>query len=273
MSCRKGHDWGGEEQITCAEIKVLTSSVRPAKNSLMSSMVVSGLCIKHVNLAMNCGFQLGVWFFAGFFSLSVFSFFNTVVVLFIANTRNCVCTLHQQNILVNIFWHSEVICVKYWVSAFHSAGKSKEMAGHWRSIDFQRMSLELHYKAWHQVCLNPSFHILWRRERDECCQTTKCSKLPHLSAGVLGHSCSSQLGSMIKSELRCRPSSHLLTLASAGVKDGHGDVSSLTPCMTGSAIEHSSCWFSWLFAFHFLPVGTLSVMERNAAVNLKDRVG
>lgn len=97
-----------------------------------------------------------------------------MVVYFIANTRNCVCTLHQQNILVNVFWHSEVICVKYWVSAFHSAGRSKEMAGHWRSIDFQRMSLELHYKAWHQVCLNPSFHILWRRERDGCCQTTKC---------------------------------------------------------------------------------------------------
>lgn len=186
----------------------------------------------------------GLWISAGclvfcwiFFPFCFLFFFNTMVVYFIANTRNCVCTLHQQNILVNVFWHSEVICVKYWVSAFHSAGRSKEMAGHWRSIDFQRMSLELHYKAWHQVCLNPSFHILWRRERDECCQTTKCSKLQHLIAGVPGHSCSSQLRSMIKSELRCRPSSHLPTLASAGVRDGHGDVSSLTPCMTGSAVE------------------------------------
>lgn len=60
---------------------------------------------------------------------------NTLV-CFIANTRNWTCTLQQQNIFVNIFWHSEVICVKYWISAFHSSGKSKEMAGHWRIIDF-----------------------------------------------------------------------------------------------------------------------------------------
>lgn len=172
-----------------------------------------------------------------------------MLVFFIVNTRSCVCTLRQQNILVNIFWHSEVICVKYWVSAFQSAGESREMAGHWRSIDFQHMSLELHYQAWHQVCLNPSFHILWTGERDECCQTTKCSKLPHLIAGVPGHRCPSQLRSVIKRELRHHPSSHLLPLASAGVKDGHGDVSShsCTTAVSLSSLLIGGCWFSFPF--------------------------
>lgn len=169
----EGHAWEGEEQTARAEIKVLT--VQSASQEFLD--VIHGWVRPlYKTLELNNGLWssagcLIFFFFVRFFPFlffppNLFSYFNTMLVFFIVNTRNCACTLHQQNILVNIFWHSEVICVKYWVSAFHSAGKSREMAGHWRGIDSWRMSLELHYQAWHQVCLNPSFHILWRGERE-----------------------------------------------------------------------------------------------------------
>lgn len=233
-------------------------------------MVVSGLCNKTLELNNRPWSSAGCWIFVGFFYL-VFSllrfFFSTMLVFFIVNTRSCACTLHQQNILVNIFWSSEVICVKYWVSAFHSAGESREMAAHWRSIDFQHMSLELHYQAWHQVCLNPSFHILWRGEREMSAVKPPSVQSSHIwsqecqGIAVLPSSdpWSKENGDAILPAICCLW--HLLGWRMAM------EMCPLAPGTTGvslSSLMIGSCWFS----FHFLPLGTQCGGEKFAGFAL-----
>lgn len=132
MLCRKGHDWGLKKRTNYKCWNKGTNKINQATQEILD--VVHG-CVRPLckTLELHSPSPRS----AEWFSLSFLSFFLTHwCVFFIAHTRNWMCTLHQQNIFVNVFWHSEIICVKYWISAFHSTGKSKEMAGRWRSIDF-----------------------------------------------------------------------------------------------------------------------------------------
>lgn len=140
------------------------------------------------------------------------------------------------------------------------------------------MSLELHYQAWHQVCLNPSFHILWRGERE-------------MSAVKAGSVQSSPFWWQESLGMAVLPSPHPWskanwdTILPAICCLWHllGWRMAMEMCLLSLLLCDSQChWapqrqvavdLAHCSLAIFLPAGTLRVMERNAAVNLKDRVG
>lgn len=137
------------------------------------------------------------------------------------------------------------------------------------------MSLELHYKTWHQVCLNPSFHILWRREM-------RAVKPPSVQSSRIWWQECGGIAVLPISDPWSKANWDTILPAICWLWHLLGWRMAVEMCLlsllvwqgvSSSSLTTGSCWFSWLFAFHLLPVGTPSVMERNAAVNLKDRVG
>lgn len=117
------------------------------------------------------------------------------------------------------------------------------------------MSLELHYQAWHQVCLNPSFHILWRGEREMSAvragsaQSSPIWWQESLGMAVLPspHPWSKANWDTILPAICCLW--HLLGWRMAM------EMSSVPPFVwqpvSLSSTTTGSCWFSSLLAFHF----------------------
>lgn len=141
------------------------------------------------------------------------------------------------------------------------------------------MSLELHYKAWHQLCLNPSFHILWRGERE---REMSAVRPPSVQSSHISWQECQGMAVLPSLDPWSKENWGTILPAICWLWCLLGWRMAMEMCFLSllvwqgvslSSLTTGSCWFTWQFPFHFLPVGALSVMERNAAVNLKDRVG
>lgn len=138
------------------------------------------------------------------------------------------------------------------------------------------MSLELHYQAWHQVCLNPSSHILWRRERE-----MRAVKVPSVQSSCIWWQECQGMAALPSPAPWSKANWDTILPAICCLWHLLGWRMAMDMCLLSllgwqgvslSSLTTGSCWFSWWLTCHFLPLSTLREMERNAALNLKDRV-